>query len=302
MRICYNTGHAAYCHSLVSMFPEHEWTIFGWEVHNRQVPSNCIIGSLDAIEGEFDVFVNEVFWRDTSKISAAHRVWIFHNEEYFNDESVERIDRVFNRDGNNKIVVVSDHKRSTLRQYAYDPRVSTIRFNCSFPERTTQPATGLVGSVHCNMFEQQIDVFKRATEGFNHVLIGQKNERFDSPNKIVPSTWDEFVSEFHKIDVYVNVVVGDQWGMSPMEAMASGIPVITGFSTDLPDQIVPGWNCIMVNDRANRAIDDIRHWIKTLIVDRDLNHQIGQRGKEMVYRYFSPQKFRDKWKAVLNEN
>jgi glycosyltransferase involved in cell wall biosynthesis len=88
--------------------------------------------------------------------------------------------------------------------------------------------------------------------------------------------------------------------MSPVEAMSFGIPMVTGFSRDIPDEFISGWNCLMTDDRGHRSALQIAAFAIQLRNDEALRKRIGSAGRDTVRRIFSKEKFRSSFKEIMS--
>ena len=274
---------------------EHEFSVQEWKPELRDLPENATVFGLNAFT--VDVLIQDNFMWEVSGVSAAKKVFIIHCEQNHNAESSAFLRRVFSGEFD-RVVIVSEHKRTTLRQYANDPRILVIKHGSSFPARKTLPEIGRLGFVHNCLSSEKHHFMEKVSKGFNSVTIGFENDVWVG-EKIEPIDFEHYVEEFHKVDVFVNCVIGDSFGMTPMEAMASGIPSVLGMCKDCNDFPIHGVNCFQSGLRGHQSIRQIREWIELLISNRELNKRMGKTGRESVMHYFNPGVFRDLWKVAL---
>lgn len=82
-------------------------------------------------------------------------------------------------------------------------------------------------------------------------------------------------------DIYIDELRCGSYGMTAVEAMASGKPTITYIREDLLEKYPA--NLPLVNTNP----DTIYEKLKELILDADLRHEIGKKGREYVEKYHS---------------
>jgi len=101
------------------------------------------------------------------------------------------------------------------------------------------------------------------------------------------------------IGVFVHVVVGETFGYSPLEAMAFGIPMVTGNCPEPWDFCFDGWNCFISRNKPTDSIDWMRDRIKFLVENKEARSDMGKAARESVIEYFRRLNTRDKWLNVL---
>jgi hypothetical protein len=195
------------------------------------------------------------------------------------------------------VVAVGAHKLWTMRDFARHPKAHAIR-HVAFPQEVSTPIRGLVGTSHNAMSSEQIAVWNDIHPNFPSLVIGHANGVGPWP-KATPNGHSAYLKELSKIDVFINVVCGDSFGMAPMEAMALGIPIITGLSRDIPDQFISGWNCIVTNGRIHETTEVARHWAKVLIEDRGFRDSVGLEGRKAAMEFFSLEQFQKNWRLIF---
>ena len=83
-------------------------------------------------------------------------------------------------------------------------------------------------------------------------------------------------------------------GSAVLEAMATGMPVVTMRPTNYVDLMAAGVNCLIANSTL-QAID----YIKMLLANYDLRAWMGANARKAVMYRFHPAIFRHKWNALL---
>jgi len=299
MNIAFLHSHAPYASMLIRAFPEHRFYVNEWAGFLRDLPSNAQFVSGPRIMGEFDCVIMDRRDRvDVSKMMTRRNVFIIHCEQNHDDNSTSLMNYAFDSMFD-FVVSVSEWKASTLKHFADDPRLRVIRFSSDFPKRMTEPVSGRVGVVGNGLSHEKVSFIQEVSDGYpDFVTIGHGNS--DSCGTIIhPNNFTEYVQALHSLDVFVNVVDGNSFGMTPMEAMASGIPTIHGESTDCLSLREHSKNCLVTKGRIHQSVQQVREMIHELVSDREKNKRIGNAGKVAVADYFSPSVFREKWSEVL---
>jgi glycosyltransferase involved in cell wall biosynthesis len=184
----------------------------------------------------------------------------------------------------------------TFMDVATLPTVVTIPFGlASIPVGT--PRHGQVGTLYLKMNEQQAKVWGHILKYFVDAELTGYGNPFPS---VEPKSYQEFNERFGRMDIFVHTVVGNSVGLSFAEAMMRGIPVITGMNTDLPKELIDGWNCVITRGHAHDCLDEMIEAIKLLITDRDRRFRIGLAARETAKRIWGLDKLRTNWNHVFN--
>ena len=73
---------------------------------------------------------------------------------------------------------------------------------------------------------------------------------------------------------------GEEFGLAPLEAMASGTPVVTSNVSSLPEAV--GDAAVLVNPEN---VFDIARGIREVLLDDDLRRRLILKGKEQAARF-----------------
>ena len=166
-----------------------------------------------------------------------------------------------------------------------------------FPPRRYELPTR-VGFVHNGLHGEQAIIANAILWGHDAIGIGHHNSAFMGKLSS-PEGLDALLEETRSLAVGINIVNGDSCGMSPMEMMAQGIPVVFGASLDLPRFLFSGLNCFITRNRATDSLQEMREYVNRLVNDPDLNRRMGEMARKTVLRELSVDKFRAAWSAVL---
>ena len=293
--LCYN-NHTPFCWNLIKAFPEFDWTVTGWSIL-RPHPKARVVSIPQCFDDEYDVVIeNEKRGLPLSQAKCKRRILVEHCENsdilHVLKDSMQKCD---------KVVSVSEHKRLTMRELAWDNKVTTIRLYVptdDFPI-VTQNRTGIVGTV-CNAIGTDAIGFVRETlAGFNNLVIGHANEHHKFEHSAVPISFKDYKDRLSTLQVFVHCIVGDVMGLSPMEAMMSGIPIITGCVPEGWNMIFDGYNGFISRSAPINSIPWVRDKITWLLQNPDEASEIGKRGRKAVIEYQPLERFRRQWLDVL---
>jgi glycosyltransferase involved in cell wall biosynthesis len=79
------------------------------------------------------------------------------------------------------------------------------------------------------------------------------------------------------LDVLVNASAAEPFGLSVLEAQASGVPVVASSSGGIPDFVTNGDNGLMVPPGEP---EELARALERLLGDADLRRRLGRRGRE----------------------
>lgn len=296
MKIAWSGRHTSYAYMFMRAFPEIEFFVDSWDHIFRPVPKNAVLADPEGFEGEFDVLISDYWGLETSaRIKARKTVFIDHNEYgHPVDSALGLLDRV------DAFVCVSEHKLWTHKELCFSPKARWIWFcfdEAMFPVRD-YALTGKVGFVHNSVHGELAMIANGSLFGFDSVGIGHHNHNFMG-KRVAPVGLEAYLEETKTLAAAVNVVNGDSCGMSPLELMAQGVPVVFGLSADLPRFLFNGFNCFITRNRASDSIAEIRHYLTCLTEDEGLNQRMSVAARRSVLQELSVASFRYKWSAVL---
>ncbi len=299
MKILLHSNHTPYAYNLASLFPDFRFYCPTWKWEYRPIPKNVEVIAYDSVKPTFDAIIEDDFRLPFSGLSCKRKIFVQHCEH--DDGDVTKVNNLKGAiDWADSVVVVSDHKRATMRRHSFSPKVHTIELSFDVNEwsHNTVSDSGIVGTWHNLMQPQHIDFFRAVSQGFPHLLIGENNENTGF-TYYEPNNFEDMQKQVSKISVFIHVIVGEVFGMSPLEAMASGIPMITGNCPEPWSFCFNGWNCFISRNQAVDSVDWIRERIRYLVENREARQAMGQAAKESVADYFRRLKTRDKWLNLL---
>jgi len=296
--ILLNQPHTPWACMFAEAFSELEIHIPDWRFELRDLPENVsVVPAEDILPQSYDCIITDFAHDDFAKVSTKRRISVVHIEQNLGDESHRRlIEKVYA--SNDFVVSITDHKKSTLQEFSWHPKTRVI--NHFVQENPILPLdTGIIGCVQNRMTPEKMVIWDAVAEHQNCVAIGHFNT-ITKGGAFVPNGTNAYLSVLKTLSVFVNVVSGDAFGMSPVEAMSFGIPMVTGFSRDIPDEFISGWNCLMTDDRGHRSALQIAAFAIQLRNDEALRKRIGSAGRDTVRRIFSKEKFRSSFKEIMS--
>lgn len=137
-----------------------------------------------------------------------------------------------------------------------------------------------------------LDLFLEAREHVPIDLVGMGTEGLGLGEVLHPQL-PEFVSRYR---FYFHPVRYTSLGLSLLEAMMTGLPVVGLATTELP--------VVVDNERSGFVHTDFRYLIdkmKLLIEDPQLARKIGEEGKRTVEKHYNITRFTNDWKQLLEQ-
>jgi hypothetical protein len=278
-------------------FSEAEIHVTGWMHVLRDKPSNVtIVGPERWVEEQYDALVDDCGCPLASSVQAKRRISVVHIEQNLGDPNCRRaIEKVY--DSNDYVVAVSERKKFTLREFS-DRKETKVALFVAPDFEPSDLRSGVIGCVQNAMCEEKMAVWNAVSSNPDCVAIGFGNSvKFGE--SVFPQSQTEYMAALKRLSVFVNVVVGDSFGMASVEAMAMGIPMVTGFSLDIPKNFISGWNCLMTNSRGNVLAQQIASFAVELRNNEGLRKSIGEAGRKTVRSLFTKSAFRSAFLEVL---
>ena len=292
MRIAWSGRHTPYAYMFMRAFPELNFTVDAWDEIFRPLPDNA---KQEPWSGEYDVLITDHWDLSPLDVVSARKVFIDHNEYSYNMSGGQEV-----IDGVDAFVSVSEHKFWTHRELCFNPKAHWIWFcfdELMFPARRDY-SNKKVGFVHNGLHGEQAIIANAILWGHDSIGIGHHNTDFMG-KRSCPNEFEAMLSETGSLSAAINIVNGDSCGMSPMELMAQGVPVVFGASHDLPRFLFSGWNCFITRNRATDSLEEMREYVNLLVSDTELNQRMGAMARKTVLQELSVDSFRRKWSAVL---
>lgn len=133
--------------------------------------------------------------------------------------------------------------------------------------------------------------FLRVTKDLERSIIGYC-PGFSEPAKNL----EDLVSKYQTHKIYVNNTTLSPIPTSVLEAMSSGMAVITTNTCAIPEFITDGYNGIFCN-----TDDEFKTAIKLLMNDTAMAEELGKRARETIVEKFNIDEFVNNWKKVIGE-
>lgn len=99
-------------------------------------------------------------------------------------------------------------------------------------------------------------------------------------------------------DIFVLPSYTEAIGLSVMEAMAAGLPVVVTPAGALPDMLTHGTHCLFVNPGAPA---ELAKQLLTLIEDRELRQQMGCANRATIETHYNEEAFLERLVAAFHE-
>lgn len=142
--------------------------------------------------------------------------------------------------------------------------------------------------------------------GGRHASIGERrlNEILDQDSireavmLLGHVLWEELVDWYRRASVFVMPSYCETFGISCLEAMAFGLPVVASDATALPEVVEDGVTGILVPSGDSKALAEA---LTQLLENPDLRRRMGQAGRERVLARFTVDRVADQTLRVYRE-
>lgn len=299
MNILLNDRHTPHQSMILASMPDVKIHVIGWQSHFRDFsPNAAMISKKEAKNLEWDLVLDDdIEFLPTFELSARRRV-LFHHCEHDAGNARSHGILIKAMDRADIVAVPSKHKIASLRDIGLSDKVVELPFGFErWDLDLSKRDPTLVGCFH-NCPNDEIRTFWSAcVKGFNSVMIGPV---ISGPFPLgITNGYPSFEEQASKVGIYLNCVVGEAMGMAPMEAMAAGIPVITGCAPEPWEFIFSGWNGWLSRNEPMKSIEWIRDRIRFLIDDPAEAVRMGEAGRQTVLRRFPLSKVAETFRTFL---
>lgn len=300
-RIYIHDRHTPHLDSLcMSMFGHAELHVSGWnEVFRNRIVGVSVTPMEEARSQDWELVIDDDPELPTEGFKTRIFAFLQHCEFSIGDPQYMRIpEKIFSTV--DVVFSVSRHKMLSLRDFSFSPKIVLLPF--CFPQREGYPFESRdidVACFHNVPNEYHVDFWLKATSGFNARMIGPNTS--PAVKSLLVHSEEEFWSYAKRVKVYLNVVVGEAFGMAPYDAMSIGIPVVSGYTKDCGEIAFSGWNIMMSRNSALQDIPWIQWAIRELLDNEERNRSIGDAGQKSVRHHLSLERCRDSILGVLNK-
>jgi glycosyltransferase involved in cell wall biosynthesis len=133
------------------------------------------------------------------------------------------------------------------------------------------------------------DILQRVTNGLPLKIKG------NTPGVSTPTTSvEELVSEYQSAQVFLSPTRLSPLPCVTMEAASCGLPIVALNNNLLPALVQHGVNGFLTNDE-----NEFRKYTKMLLDDPAMAAEMGQKGREIIIKEFSLDKFINEWNQVF---
>ena len=139
-------------------------------------------------------------------------------------------------------------------------------------------------------FPLWVETVKALSKGADTFRLVGKNKDISDAAKDI----DELRDFYRKCRVYFNPASRSTFPMTVLEAMATGMPVVSTLNGSLADFAQTGVNGFWSNDTK-----ELHHSLEKLLNDRSLARSIGMKGQEDVKKLFGIDLFVDRWNEIF---
>ena len=278
----------------------HEFTlapsaIYGaWPEELRPLPPNATVADAVPDPADFDVVVvatREQYAAVEGRADPRRIIFLSHT-------ILHPWDRQFFADlpAQVEVVYVSDHNRASFGELGRRGRTICLAADTKeFDGWTGESAAVLnVTNRYARQADRDYPLFARLTEGLPAQVIGHGNE--DIPDAIPARDFDHLRALYREHRCFLNTDPQGRLHLSTLEAMATGLPLVTVPVVELSPWLEHGVNCFVSEDEG-----ELRAALERLLGDRELAHAIGRRGREIVEEHFAIGRFLEQWNALFEE-
>lgn len=305
MKILIHQNHIPYSYDLArALSPIASVSHCLWSNIYRPRPSGVsIVDTNESLGTDWDFLITDgvdpVF---VSKTTARHRILILHCER------MAPITKALSRFISNydAVVTPSENKTGTWMDYPYKHRFVTIPLAVSpedYPEIESYESASVGTAI--NAIQDRLGVaenWRALTDGFSpRVIIGGSNFEMLAPRDVTKtiSNWNRYKEALRSLGVFVHVIEGNETGMAVREAMATGIPVVTGITPELYYFAYTGYDICMSRAACSKSIPELREWISRLQNDAGLRASIGKSGRRAIFRAYPMTSFVRQWQELV---
>lgn len=303
MKILLYNRHTPHAYMMITALYDCTFVMPFWAGTLRPIPENLVIDP-NYKDSEYDVIVDDDIEMPTKNIETKRRILLLHCEH--NRIQDKFLEYAFTY--NDIVVLVSQHKKMTLCEYALHKKCVVIPPGFSgeqWPLRScynTESVVTVANGLSLQPSREIIKYIQSLSPGFDFIVLGNQNRNEYIPRVvyITPANFSDLKTLLAQQAVYVNTVVGHSFGMSPMEAMVTGLPLVTGGCSDvLYNFAFDTWNCFVSQESPLCSVSFIRdriHWLFEHPEEADI---MGKRGREVILNLFSFDTLRKNWLSVL---
>lgn len=294
-----HSHHVPHNYMLAKALPDIQFECRNWYHFQRPLPPNIRL-KLDHVGDEYDAFMFCDPWYEWKLVKAKRYIFCTHIENDPGDKKLNRQLRAI-AEHVDAFVTVSKHKRSQI-PFDDTPNMRTISFGVETDFLKPDVQRGIIGSVHINVpgapcISRLLPLLCKQIPNFR--LIGQFNDGVDCCEVAWPVSYEEYRISLASLSVFINPICGNVFGFTPIEAMACGLPVVTGANKDIPDwcRESPGF---FVSERP--ALDDPQWLIdkaKSLANAPDLARTLGGMNREAVMQRATLSSIARQWREAL---
>lgn len=131
--------------------------------------------------------------------------------------------------------------------------------------------------------------WKRITDGLQTRVIG------DTPGLSKQSSSElALIKEYQSSQIFLNTSTISPIPTALLEAMSCGCAVVTTATCMIPEIIENGVNGFLSNDE-----EELRNYIKMLLINNDLREELGYNARQTVIEKFSESAFINNWNQVF---
>lgn len=138
--------------------------------------------------------------------------------------------------------------------------------------------------------------WREVTRGHKAIMYGPQNGIVNSDGvERVPTTIQEYSRWLIRHRVFLNTTQEGPGPMCLLDAMASGMPIVSTATMGIPEMVEHGVSGLLSNDVA-----ELRGYVELLMHDDELCARLGRAARERVVTYLNAKRMVDEWTALFD--
>lgn len=297
MRVLINDRHCPHAYMVATALSNVRFTASAWNGAFRPIPRNVrVVPFPNCLDYSYDAVIEDDPALPSFQAKARNKIWIQHCEYNLEDYLPPIVEKA------NRIVVVTDHKRATMREFGFSPKVATIGFGFDIKQWPIAPLTSRAVGTAFNAANNNSEVmafFEVISSRVPFTIIGYNNDQARGCSFISPYGLEEYQKALAGLSIWINCVEGETLGMSPLEAMATGIPVVMGNYPEAGLFAFNNWNCVINRNAPRSCVPWILDKVQWLVENQEDRLRIGLAGRKTIESVFPVESIAHKWMEVL---
>jgi glycosyltransferase involved in cell wall biosynthesis len=256
-----------------------------WDAQQRPMPKNITFS--ETVNGHYGMMIagTEKWLRQHEAIPVPAILKASHHpgKQVFSPDVIERVDSI--------VCPTNEalHESKSAKAILVEPAVNGGVFKDYRPDAEHGVLT--VGNMIPHRPEKGFETLLKVNYQVPVHLVGAGNTSYTPWDGYTKSV-EELAERYRNSKVYFNP--NGMISTSVLEAMMTGMPVVTFEPVQNCDVMISGVNCIVVRD-----VDEAVSMLRMLLANKDLRVWMGTNARKTVYHRFHPAIFKEKWAEIL---